>query len=159
MNKIKVSVGLATAVVVALAILYFTGYLYVGVKSPEQRVVVQGSVCDANLINKYNAATKIFDQEDSKAAFKAVANDIEKARGYAGDPSCNFMLASTYVRLNDSAKANSAISAYKKLVDRGALPDVRVNELKSPDELKQSAEAYSNIMNSTIKPEDSPGGG
>lgn len=159
MSKKKVCIGIAVIVVAILAALYYMGYWYIGTKSPGQSVVAQFSICGDELIDKYNKTMTVFDPEEAKTSFQTVIDEIEKNKNYAKDPSCTFMAASSYMQLNNTEKANATIESYAKVVNSGKYPNVKINNLQAPAVLKQAAEARNNMLDSSTKPSDSPGGG
>lgn len=159
MSNKKVGIGIVAGVVIILSVLYYMGYWYVGFKSPGQSVVAQYGICGDEVIDNYNKVAMIFNPEEAKKSFNTITEEIEEKSNYTEDSSCTFMLAASYIQLNNIEKANTAIESYSKVANSGKYPNVKINNLQSPTVLKQLAEARSNMLDSNTQPSDSPGGG
>lgn len=152
-------VGSVLVVLVAVKVTALVlGYLYVGVKSPHQRVVVTGAVCSNEYVDQYNAALRNDTADKTTAALQESIQRIVSTSGYRDDPTCAYMLTEAYMRVNDAEKTNEFAGVITKLVEQGQHPTPRISNLQSIEALQGKIEMYREMLRSTTAA-DAPGGG
>lgn len=67
------------------------GYLYGGVKSPQETVAVSWSVCSPDIIERYNKALQHERTDDADKALKVIVDEISSFPDAKKDPNCVFM--------------------------------------------------------------------
>ena len=122
-------------VVAAVAAGFATGRLYVGLKTPSQKITVSEKsqkvtvttvVCGDDVINQFNQAYANFTNE---AAFQNLINKIKSLSGYSDDASCQQMLFIYSVYKNDSAGEKAAGAVLTKLHNEGIFPNNNISGL------------------------------
>ena len=127
-NSPRVLVGvvvvLLAVVIVALAIvsLLAKGFLYVGVKGPGQKVILQTRVCDDDVIERYNGLFIPFD-EVGWEAMDEIVDEFRSKAGYEEDPTCQSILFFYFWQKQEVSGMQEALSVLKRLRQRGASVD------------------------------------
>lgn len=115
----------------ALFVSFFLGFLYVGIKNPNQSVVIYRSVCskDANIdkINNYLSEITNGDLTKTKEAIKYIKSQAD----YSSDPTCVEALAKFYFIDRDIRNLETQISEMKSLAGRGLYPSNYFDGLSS----------------------------
>jgi len=131
-HKIIITAIILLVVIAAVVAGFAAGYLYAGVKSPEQKVTVQSAVCD-DLVNEYIKASTgtTFNMavEMNNLSQKVPNNDAAK-----NDPNCLFIkLYAAYFFNNNYSGALAYAKEIKTLLDDGKSLDVRLPVFGSID--------------------------
>ncbi len=118
--KRKTGIILGIIVIIALiatGIAVIMGYVYGGIKVPDQRVVVHYNVCDDKVADKIN------DSIYSPDKLRQVVRDIEKKNHYLDDATCVATVYFYYATNNDlgrdTQKVNELYNKMKSLSDKG----------------------------------------
>ncbi len=125
-------IGGSLAVVVIVGSAAVLGYIYGGVKTPEQRALVYYNVCGNDIIDKFN------DSMSSPDNLKKVAGEIEKKDHYADDATCVVALYFYHTTADASGsysqKTDELYNKIKNLADKGVYASGR---LKVPVNVEQ----------------------
>ena len=124
-------IGGSLAVVVIVGSAAVLGYIYGGVKTPEQRALVYYNVCGNDIIDKFN------DSMSSPDNLKKVAGEIEKKDHYADDATCVVALYFYHTTADangHSQKTDDLYNKIKNLSDKGIYASGR---LKVPVNVEQ----------------------
>ena len=98
---------------------YMMGYLYGGVKKPEQEVKLDTVVCDSNIVGKYNSLAFITDTDTGRANFDSLADDIKSKPDYADDATCQTILFLHARSTNNLGAMQNAASSIRRLNGQG----------------------------------------
>ena len=153
---LPVGLGLVVCVIAVLS-----GYLYIGLKQPQQVVQTPYRLCDTALIDEYNkvrAASQYSTDNNTLAKYQQdmqrVVDQVTAKPQYAQDPSCAYIVLAHH--LYYTQKADEAATAYQQFetaVNRGSgYADYRLKGLVGLDELKGTTESlrYSNHNSATV---------
>ena len=125
-------IGGSLAVVVIVGSAAVLGYIYGGVKTPEQRALVYYNVCGNDIIDKFN------DSMSSPDNLKKVAGEIEKKDHYADDATCVVALYFYHTTADASGshsqKTDELYNKIKNLADKGVYAS---GKLKVPVNVEQ----------------------
>lgn len=111
MSKKKVRVAAGAIVIIlagGLAAAFATGYLYAGVKQPQEKILKQQIVCGQDVIDKFNAVKG----EDIAKATSEVSAEVTKKPNYEVDPTCVYIKLFSEIM---SSKKDEAKATYQKL--------------------------------------------
>lgn len=130
-RKMGFVIGGSLAVVIIVSAAVALGYIYGGVKTPEQRALVYYNVCGNDIIDKFN------DSMSSPDNLKKVVGEIEKKNHHADDATCVVALYFYYTTADangHSQKTDELYSKIKNLADKGIYASGR---LKAPVNVEQ----------------------
>lgn len=120
-------------IILAVGIIFslITGLLYVGVKKPEQRVIVQTLVCDNSesikKLNTYLDDVTNGDQSKTKEAIEFIKNQSD----YDSDPTCVEALARFYYIDRNIQDLSNQIDKLESLAKEGLYPSNHFDGLSS----------------------------
>jgi hypothetical protein len=115
---------LIIAAIITFAVLLARGVLYIGAKTPEQRVIVQTQVCNSFFGEYKTTLTSNVDDPDlMRQSMSGIITKINNAPNNEDDPSCQYILyyANLYMQNYDAAVANA--EKMKKLHEKGQFVD------------------------------------
>lgn len=138
---IVIGVGSTVAV---LALGSLVGFGYVGMKSPNERIVKYYAVCTESDINKHNAELKNMDLDAKKKALIDLATDIEKRTDYAQDSTCSQIRLHAHLLGEDVDKVFSAVNDLDASARKSVLSDARLDYITGLDSARLHAEAFKN---------------
>lgn len=111
-----------------LALLWVLGIMHIGVKQPNQKVVLQTSVCGeksvAEKINKY-LIPDLSSEEGTK--YPEAISYIKSQSSYQDDPTCTQALAYLYFVTRDVNNTKAQVAALKVQSDKGLFPSNKLN--------------------------------
>lgn len=131
LSKILIGFGL---IALALAVCVWAGVFYIGVKLPNQRVVMQTPVCSADgvLDKVYGYLTEITENEDgSKTKATEAIDYITALPNYHLDPTCAEVLVRFYYINRDFNNVTRQIDQLDRLEKQGQYPSNRFDGLTS----------------------------
>lgn len=108
------------------------GVVYIGTKSPSQKVVIQASVCSTEgVVMKLNSNLSDITNNGDQSKAKEAIDYIKKQSNYSADPTCVEALARFYYINRDSVNFASQINELEKLADSGKYPSNRFDGVTS----------------------------
>lgn len=131
-RKKKFVPAILVVLVIGLIASLVLGFLYMGIKKPNQRVVVQASVCTGDsVIKKLNEylsdITNNGDQDKAKQAIDYVTSQQD----YASDPTCVEALSLFYYVNRDFKDFAGQIDKLEGFADKGQYPSPQFDGLRS----------------------------
>ncbi len=108
-------IGIILASFISVGVLMSMGYLYAGVKKPNEIITASVHVCDTDIIEKYNNYLKNGD----KAEFRQAVEGFTKNDYYKEDPTCAFVAIHYYLHVKDVNKAKELLNQLRQLATSG----------------------------------------
>lgn len=140
MKKLYVGSTVSIAIVaLAAGALFVLGYVYVGIKSPEQKVAVSYRVCNSEVIDQYSKINADSPQQE-RQALTDVATRIKAIQHNEADPTCQTMLFFAAFRTEDYQGMRQPMKLIQSMHDKGIYAD---SDLQSGYSIK--------MMNSLLK--------
>lgn len=125
-NPVFVIVITVAALTLILGLLWVLGFMHIGIKQPNQRVVVHASICGeksvADKINKY-----LMPDSEGVTKYPEAINYIKSQGGYQEDPTCVQALAYFYFVTNDAKNTKTQVTILKEQSDKGVFPSNKLN--------------------------------
>lgn len=123
-------IGIILASFISVGVLMSMGYLYAGVKKPNEIITASVHVCDANIIEKYNNYLKNGD----KAEFRQAVEGFIKNDDYKEDPTCAFVAIHYYLHISkDVNKAKELLNQLRQLAASGRYSVLSLQSVRSLD--------------------------
>jgi hypothetical protein len=117
--------GVAVIIVIGVAAAFLFGYLYAGIKSPEDSVSLSKEetggytvVCDRVVIEQYNATRPFLNTEDV-VPLDSIAASIKKEAEYSQDPTCMAIIFWAAFWSQNQSEAQAALDTLLSLYDEG----------------------------------------
>ena len=134
-KKVGIILGILLIVIVGGVVGSFAiGWLYGGVKSPKQSVVVQYNICDNSIIEEFNKSIS------SGESLKSVAEKIESNKDYKKDASCVYMSWFYTITINKgdyTGKVKELHDIQSSLAESGKYPNQKIDTLMSISQMER----------------------
>ena len=142
MSKKTLLAGALIVLAVGSLAAYFMGYLYIGIKSPNQRVSVNRAEagCGEAMLNRYNAVALPLSQS-GESTIKALASEIEGIADSKNDATCQTILFASGNFVGDKAMATSAYDRVKALHAQGLYANSLLHNVPSVGAMKDALAA------------------
>jgi hypothetical protein len=136
--KTKIFIISLTTICVALIIIFllvflvsFSGRLAVVVKQPNQAVLLRSTVCDTNIVDKFNSDSSKYYQLSggssnlviNKQPIKDLVADIKSKSNFENDPTCQAIIFWAAVQDDNYKSAKSAYDQLTSLHNRRIFAD------------------------------------
>lgn len=124
-----ISIITIVIVIAAIVIAKMTGIVYFGFKSPDQRVILQTRVCTEDIFNRYNEILRTSigpdgdDQDLLASELRELASKINNKDNSDKDPTCQFMLYSINMFIQEFEQARVNVDRWIKLHADGHFVD------------------------------------
>lgn len=133
-KKLGVIIGLgAVALAVAAAIAtVLLGYVYIGVKQPEQTTTLRYVVCGDSEVNSFN------EKMTSTDSLQSLISEVEKKSHYQDDPTCLVMAYYYYASGNtgsDNGKVDDLYNRIRDLANSGSYASSKLSVSSSLTQL------------------------
>lgn len=124
----KLIIGLSAAglVVVAIVVLLFTGFIYIGFKSPEQKVVVRQTACDSLVEEWVKLRDEMGNELSQRAVFTGLAERVPDSDIAGNDANCQFINMMNTLLTGDPAQALEHARSIRSLLDKNLPLDARL---------------------------------
>lgn len=128
-SKKPLSVLIITAAaLILLAILSVLGIVYIGIKQPHQKVVLQASACgEKSVVGKINKYLTPDPNSEGGTKYPEAINYIKSNNGYQDDPTCTQALAYFYFVTDDRGNTKTQVATLKAQSDKGLFPSNKLN--------------------------------
>jgi hypothetical protein len=121
--KKKITYLLSLVVVILLiAGLYSLGYIYGGIKNPEQKAGVSYKVCGSELMTQFSEIDTGIAEKDYQL-LKDLATRIKKINHNDEDPTCQTMLFVAAFRMEDYQQMRQPLEKIQRLYVQGIFAD------------------------------------
>ena len=130
--------------VAGVIIAVLTGLIAVVFKSPHQKVVLAGTVCNTIMVDRYNSTMTGYygdDRAGGLTALNTLSDEIEKRAGAAQDASCLFIRYRVALLNNQYATAKDNLDKLSDQVSAGNSADTRLDGLTSLASMRRSLTA------------------
>lgn len=123
-NRFLLPIIIVGGLVTALSVLVLTGFLYVGVKTPSQKVIVQTTVCsnEAMIENINEYINPVLENDEASVDYVSIIEEIKQQKNYDNDATCAVALTYFYYRLSDLTEMGNYVDRLKQLSDQGVFP-------------------------------------
>ena len=138
-NKAGVTLGAKSRIVIAIIIIgsfggmLAIGWLYAGVKQPNERVVVSKDICNDSLVAKYNESLS------DTTKLKGLVSTITSKNGSDSDASCLYMRYYYLALSNTGSQTDELNNTYHKiatLADKGIYPSPKLQTMTSLQQME-----------------------
>jgi len=153
-TKKKLSKHIIAAIVAVIVLvicitgLVLSGVMFIGFKTPGQRVVVQPQICGGTLISEYNKALQGADMQTIASNLKDLATQVNKKANNATDPNCQLILYYANFSSRDFEAALANAKNLQKLSTQGQFIDSSMSGLTNTDLLVQSIQS---LLNNSLR--------
>lgn len=123
-NLFLLPVAIVGSLAIVLSVLVLTGFLYIGVKMPSQKVIVWTTACsNESMIEKINTyMNPVLENDEDSVDYALIVEEIKQQKNHENDATCVVALTYFYYRLADVAEMGNYVDRLKQLSDQGVFP-------------------------------------
>ena len=114
---------------------FATGFLYAGIKSSDERVVLQNRACDDSMISRYNYFSYPLNDEDSKRV-ASLDKEVRATDTESKDPTCQAILFHIAANDMDVDNMQKSLDAIKRLRNKSVFIDPNFRHASSIQEME-----------------------